>query len=137
MSKMTRFEREARIAELRAKCQKLSDERARLETTNEREDAAPWIGRCFKYRNRDSLGKSWWLYIRITAHAYGNSFHTLQCQVQSGGWHIATTREHVYLPPDPKSRGYLPISRRQFDAAFRRFTQRIVAINKAPRRRKE
>lgn len=124
-----RRDREALIAKLRAECQVLSDERAVLETFNEREDAAPWIGKCFKYRHRTSSGESWWLYLRVTAHDSGNSFHTLQCQEQPGGWHIVTTRDHVYLLPDPRSRGYIPISRREFDAAWRKFYGRIAKLN--------
>jgi hypothetical protein len=126
-----RTARLARVAELRKQCQRLSNEVARLDTITEHEDAAPWIGKCFKYHNRDSNGDAWWLYIRIVGHDQGNSFHTLQCQSQSGGWHIVTTKDHVYLLPDPKSRGYIPITRRQFDAAWRKFVARIDALNTA------
>lgn len=124
-----RATRTARIAELRARCQRLSDERANLETINEREDAAPWRGACFRYLNRDSSGETWWLYLRVLEHEQGNSFRVLQCQSQSGGWHIATAADHTYLLPNPKQRGYLPITRRQFDAAWRKFTARIEALN--------
>lgn len=124
-----RTDRDARINELRSQCQRLSNERAGLETLNEREDAAPWIGACFKYLNRDSGGKSWWIYIRVTTHEQGNSFTTLQCQSQAGGWHIVTSRDHVYLLPDPKQRGYVRITRRQFDVAWRKFCARVEALN--------
>lgn len=130
MKKNERAERIERIAALRGQCQKLSNERAALETINEREDAAPWVGKCFKYRNRDSSGKAWWLYVRVLNHVNGNSFRTLQCQSQPGGWHVVTTNDFVYLLPDPKLRGYLLISRRQFDAAWRRFTMRIGAMSR-------
>lgn len=124
-----RAERFARVAELRKQCQRLGNEVARLDTLTEREDAALWIGTCFKYLNRNSDGSSWWLYIRIVSHDHGNSFNTLQCQSQSGGWHIVTTKDHVYLLPDPKARGYVQITRRQFDAAWGKFTERIAALN--------
>lgn len=124
-----RKDRERRIVILRAECQRLSDERADLETINEREDAAPWIGACFKYRNRDSSGKAWWLYLRVVAHEHANSFRTLQCQSQPGGWHIVTTKDHVYLLPNPKERGFQRITRREFDAAWRKYCARIAALN--------
>ena len=125
-----RAAREARIAELRAACQALNNERADLESVNEREEAAPWIGRCFKYRSRDSSGRAWWIYIRIVKHEHGNSFLTLQCKAQSGGWHIAATGEHVYLLPDPKQRGFIEIPRRAFNTAWHRFTRHIEALNR-------
>lgn len=129
MKKNERTKRLERISELRAQCQRLSNERSRLETINEREDAAPYIGKCFKYLNRDSGGKQWWLYLRVLSHQSGSSFRTLQCQSQPGGWHIVTTDDHVYLLPDPKMRNYVPISRRQFDAAWRKFIVRVAAFN--------
>jgi hypothetical protein len=124
-----RAKREARISELRQQCQVLSNERVELETINEQEDASPWIGACFKYRNTDSSGKSWWLYVRVTAHEHGQSFRTLQCQAQPGGWNIVTTSEHVYLLPDPKNRGFTQITRREFDKAWRGFVARIESLN--------
>lgn len=132
MQNKERTARLARVAELRANGQRIKDELARLETITEREEAAPYVGKCFKYRNRDSDGKTWWLYIRVLDHDHGHSVRTLQCQSQPGGWHIVTTDDIIYLLPDPKSRGYLPITRRQFDAAWRRFTDRIAAINGGP-----
>ena len=122
--------REARIAELRTQCQTLGNEVARLETQNEREDAAPWIGKCFKYRNRDSQGKAWWLYLRVLQHDAGTSFYTLQCQSQAGGWHIVTTRDRAYLLPDPKARGFIQISRREFNRVWRQFTKRLEGLNR-------
>jgi hypothetical protein len=122
-----------RLSELRKQAQKLGNEIARLETITEREDAEPWIGKCFKYLNRQSDGSSWWLYIRVTAHDHGNCFKILQCQSQSGGWHIVTTNDHVYLLPHPKERGYVQITRRQFDAAWRKHVERIAALNSSDR----
>lgn len=129
MKKTERDERNTRIATLRAQCQRLSNERARMETINEREDAAPWIGACFKVRNRDSDGSTWWLYIRVLSHNGGNSFKVLKCEAQPHGWHIVEAKSHLYLLPDPKGRGYVQITRRQFDAAWRKFTSRIAALN--------
>lgn len=124
-----RKRREERIAHLRRRGQALRNELESLETLCEREDAAPWIGKCFKYLNRDHSGEQWWLFLRIIGHDSANSFHTLQCQSQPGGWNIVTTRDHVYLLPDPKQRGYMEISRRQFDTAWNRYVERIKALN--------
>jgi hypothetical protein len=121
--------RSAKIEELRAACQRLSNQRAALEEINEREDAEPWLGTCFRYLNRDSNGATWWLYIRVLAHESGNSFRVLQCQRQTGGWHIATAEDHTYLLPSPKQRGFVQITRREFDAAWRKFTAAVGDLN--------
>ena len=128
MKRKERAARDARIAELRAENQRRGNDIARLETLSEREDAAAWIGAYFKYLNRDSSGKAWWMYLRVLAHEHGNSFRMLKCESQPGGWHIVVTK-HAYLLPDPKSRGYVRITRRQFDAAWRKHVARIAALN--------
>lgn len=127
--KSQRAIREVSIAALRAQCQRLNNQRSHLESINEREDAEPWIGACFRYLNRDSSGKTWWLYIRVVSHDSGNSFKVVQCQSQPGGWHIVETLARSYLLPSPKERGLQRITRRQFDAAWRRFVARIEAVN--------
>lgn len=126
---MTRAERDARVAALREQCQLLSNQRARLEDLNEREDAAPWIGRCFRYRNRDSNGRSWPVYYRVLRHDGGNTFIALKVQSQPDGWHIVEAKERLYLLPDPKQRGLVEVPRREFDAALNAFARRVVALN--------
>lgn len=124
-----RKRREARIAELRERCQVLSNERVELEEINEAEDAAPWIGRCFKYRNRDSDGIERWMYLRVLKHDGGNSFVMLKCDAQPHGWRIAVDSEHNYLLPDPKGRGYVEITRREFNQQWAKFARGIEAMN--------
>lgn len=130
MKKLERKARDARIAELRKQCQALSNELTALEAKNWRDDQAPWIGRCFKYRNRDSDGHVWWLYYRVIGSTSWNTFRTLKCESQHGGWHIVVTGETLYLLPDPKERGLIPISRREFDAAWKRHVRRIAELNR-------
>lgn len=132
-----RVSREARIALLRERCQELSNERSALEDINEAEDAAPWIGACFKYRNRDSHNdKHWWVYYRVLKHDGGNAFVVLQCQSQAGGWHIVTSTERLYLLPNPEERGLVRITRREFDAQWEAYLARVRTLNvdTSPRR---
>lgn len=126
--KSEREQRDQRISALRGQCQTLSNEVEALEAKNWREDQTPWIGRCFKYRNRDSEGHSWWVYHRVVGATSWNTFKTLRCESQHGGWHTVST-ETLYLLPDPKERGLVAISRREFDAAWKRHVQRITALN--------
>jgi hypothetical protein len=128
MKSKERRAREKRLSELRAKGQRLGDEIRRLDNANTAEDAAPFIGACFKYLNRDHTGDAWWIFFRVVS-LDGSAFRTLQCQSQSGGWHIVTTKDHTYLLPDPKARGFTRITRREFDAAWRRHVARIAALN--------
>jgi hypothetical protein len=125
-----RLRREAEIARVRAECQKLGNVISRLEKINDREDAAPWLGKCFKYRNRDQSGKSWWLYMRVVRHLTGSMFSVLSFQSQVGGYNFAVDGDRVYLTNEGRVRdGYMPITRGQFNAALRKFTNHISALN--------
>lgn len=117
-----------REAELRAEIQARKDELDAIVEAYDREQAKPVIGKCFKFLNRDSEGTSWWLFLRVTAHDGGNRFHTLQFQAQSGGWRIVVVDEGAYLN-DAGERGYIEISRREFDREYATFLRALERLN--------
>lgn len=115
----TKEQLEAAIAPLQSELNRLRD----AETLNE---SKALVGRCFKYRNCYSCPQTdadyWWLYLKVVKVG---GYWPIAFQFQTdkdGRIEIETRSHHTRLS------GYVEISAKEFNAAWRKVQKRVKAL---------
>lgn len=98
----------------------------RLRDAEERQKAVALVGKCFKCRNNYSCPKGpkdyWWYYVKCVGMGqYRPKAFTFQTDKEG---RIEIKEENWFMRAD----GYIEISEREFQAAWRRVQKRIASI---------
>lgn len=127
-------EGQMKLDQLKAEHDRTRREIQRIEEAEAREKSRALVGKCFRYRNCYSMPQKpsdyWWLYLRVVSTTADGNCRAFSFQEDRDGQISIETRARahtVFLDGAPGS--YRPISRRQFDTAWRRLQTRIRAMS--------
>jgi hypothetical protein len=101
---------------LRSEIGRIASRLRAIERRKELRENRKLVGKCFKYHNSYGHGEKWWLYKRILdARGHAHTF-----EKTSGNEFIARFGSGSYL-----SDNYLPITRAEFDKAWKGFRKEL------------
>lgn len=114
---------------LKSEARKINEKISRIEHDARATENKQHIGRCFKYRNSYSCPEKpsdyWWLYIRVTGLLKDGSVEYTEFQIDKYGEVTIKAKKQMYWVRD----GYRPISKSEFDRAWRRTMEKIKSID--------
>lgn len=115
--------------DLKAEARKINAKISRIEHDNRAAENKSHVGKCFKYRNCYSCPEKpsdyWWLYIRVTGLLKDGSVECTEFQTDKYGEVTVKAKKQMYLVRD----GCRPISKSEFDRAWKRTQERIKAMD--------
>lgn len=118
----TKEQLEAELRPIQQALGRLRDQEARKESTS-------LIGRCFKYKNcyscPDKPSDYWWMYIKVVGASHWPK--TFEFQTDKYGHLTVKTDKHA-IGVGHEGNGYVPITVKEFDAAWRKVQKRIAKL---------
>ena len=105
----------------------LREELRAVEAAEARKQGEAMVGRCFKYHNSYSgPGERWWLYVNVTKVDGDGHLNAFAFQTDIRGKSEIETQHYVSACSLGEGSGYLPIKASEFNAAWRRLSQKIA-----------